>query len=58
VQGAKNNSTLTVVLLIYQYAFKNLGTMGYAAAMALVLAIVILIATLLQRKFSKEENLY
>jgi multiple sugar transport system permease protein len=56
--GGPNNSTLTVVLLIYQYAFKNLGTMGYAAAMALVLAIVILIATLLQRKFSKEENLY
>ncbi|WP_078409931.1 carbohydrate ABC transporter permease [Priestia abyssalis] len=56
--GGPNNSTLTVVLLIYQYAFKNLGTMGYAAAMALALAIVILIATLLQRKFSKEENLH
>ncbi|KKI93297.1 sugar ABC transporter permease [Bacillus sp. SA1-12] len=56
--GGPNNSTLTVVLLVYQYAFKNLGTMGYAAAMALALAIVILLATLLQRKFSKEENLY
>jgi multiple sugar transport system permease protein len=56
--GGPNNSTLTVVLLVYQYAFKNLGTMGYAAAMALVLAIVILLATLLQRKFSREENLY
>lgn len=56
--GGPNNSTLSVVLLIYQYAFKNLGTMGYAAALALVLAIFILIATLIQRKFSKEESLY
>ncbi|MGE8202999.1 carbohydrate ABC transporter permease [Heyndrickxia sp. NPDC080065] len=56
--GGPNNSTLTVVLLIYQYAFKNLGTMGYAAALAFTLAIVILIATLIQRKFSKEESLY
>lgn len=55
--GGPNNSTLTVVLLIYQYAFKNMGTMGYAAALAFALAIIILIATLLQRKFSKEETL-
>ncbi|MGX1900074.1 carbohydrate ABC transporter permease [Thermolongibacillus altinsuensis] len=56
--GGPNNSTLTVVLLIYQYAFKSLGTMGYAAALAFALAIIILIATILQRKFSKEESLY
>ncbi|KAF0995916.1 Lactose transport system permease protein LacF [Geobacillus sp. TFV-3] len=56
--GGPNNSTLTVVLLIYQYAFKTLGTMGYAAALAVALAIIILIATLLQRKLSKEESLY
>ncbi|MFC0187089.1 carbohydrate ABC transporter permease [Fictibacillus aquaticus] len=56
--GGPDNSTLTVVLLIYQYAFKTLGTMGYAAALAFILALVILIATLLQRKFSKEESLY
>lgn len=56
--GGPNNSTLTVVLLIYQYAFKSLGTMGYAAALAFALALVILIATMLQRKFSKEESLY
>lgn len=56
--GGPNNSTLTVVLLIYQYAFKNLGTMGYAAALAFALAIVILVAALIQRKFSKEESLY
>lgn len=56
--GGPNNSTLTVVLLIYQYAFKTLGTMGYAAALAFGLALIILIATLIQRKFSKEESLY
>ncbi|RIW29113.1 sugar ABC transporter permease [Bacillus salacetis] len=56
--GGPDNSTLTVVLLIYQYAFKTLGTMGYAAALAFALAIIILVATLLQRKLSKEESLY
>ncbi|KMJ58240.1 sugar ABC transporter permease [Bacillus sp. LL01] len=56
--GGPDNSTLTVVLLIYQYAFKSLGTMGYAAAIAVMLSLVILVATLLQRKFSKEESLY
>ena len=56
--GGPNNSTLTVVLLIYQYAFKNMGTMGYAAALAFALAVIILIATLIQRKFSKEESHY
>lgn len=56
--GGPNNSTLTVVLLIYQYAFKSLGSMGYAAALAFALALIILVATLIQRKFSKEESLY
>jgi len=53
--GGPNNSTLTVVLLIYQYAFKSLD-MGYAAALALMLAGVIMVATLIQRRFFKEEN--
>ncbi|HET7627647.1 MAG TPA: sugar ABC transporter permease [Bacillales bacterium] len=56
--GGPNNSTLTVVLLIYQYAFKSLGTMGFAAAIAFVLALVIFLATVLQRKFSKEESVF
>ncbi|MFM9279771.1 carbohydrate ABC transporter permease [Paenibacillus jiagnxiensis] len=55
--GGPNNSTLTVVLLIYQYAFKNIGTMGYAAALAMTLAVIIMIATWLQRKFAQEESL-
>lgn len=54
--GGPNNSTLTVVLLIYQYAFKRLD-MGYAAALALMLAAVIMVATLIQRRFFQEEKL-
>lgn len=53
--GGPNNSTLTVVLLIYQYAFKSLD-MGYAAALALMLAAVIMGTTLIQRRFFKEDN--
>ncbi len=54
--GGPNNSTLTVVLLIYQYAFKNLD-IGYAAALALMLAFVIMIVTLIQRYWFKEERI-
>lgn len=53
--GGPNNSTLTVVLLIYQYAFKTLDV-GYAAALALMLALVIMIVTLIQRYFFQEES--
>jgi multiple sugar transport system permease protein len=55
--GGPNNSTLTVVLLIYQYAFKSLD-MGYAAALGLMLAGVILLVTLIQRHFFKDEKIY
>ncbi|TFI53910.1 sugar ABC transporter permease [Mastigocladus laminosus UU774] len=47
--GGPNNATLTVVLLIYQAVFRNLQ-MGYAAAIAFLLATVIIIITLLQRR--------
>ncbi len=53
--GGPNNSTLTIVLLIYQYAFKNLDV-GYAAALALMLAVVIMSMTLIQRYLFKEER--
>lgn len=55
--GGPNNSTLTVVLLIYQYAFKSLD-MGYAAAIAVMLATVIIVVTLIQRRLSQEEQYY
>lgn len=55
--GGPNNSTLTVVLLIYQYAFKSLD-MGYAAAIAFLLATVIILVTLLQRTLLRQETFY
>ncbi|WP_242025538.1 sugar ABC transporter permease [Leptolyngbya sp. FACHB-36] len=54
--GGPNNSTLTIVLLIYQYAFKNLD-MGYALALTLLLAVVLMTATLIQRVLFQEERL-
>lgn len=56
--GGPDNSTLTIVLLIYQYAFQSYDQMGYAAALAFVLALIILTATLIQRKFQKDEQIY
>ena len=53
--GGPNNATLTIVLLIYQYAFKNLD-MGYALALTLMLALVIMTVTLIQRSLFKEES--
>jgi multiple sugar transport system permease protein len=54
--GGPNNSTLTLVLLIYDYAFSNLD-MGYALALTLMLAAVIMAATLIQRTLFREEKL-
>jgi multiple sugar transport system permease protein len=54
--GGPNNSTLTIVLLIYQYAFKNLD-MGYALALTLLLALVIMGITLIQRRLFQSEKL-
>jgi len=54
--GGPNNSTLTVVLLIYGYAFKLLD-MGYAAALAVMLAAVIMLITFIQRRLFGEEKL-
>jgi multiple sugar transport system permease protein len=47
--GGPNNATLTVVLLIYQAVFRDLQ-MGYAAAIAFLLAAVIITLTLVQRR--------
>ncbi|HEY9752480.1 MAG TPA: sugar ABC transporter permease [Coleofasciculaceae cyanobacterium] len=52
--GGPNNATLSLVLLIYQYVFRDLQ-MGYATAIAVFLALVIICLTLLQRwLFNKE----
>ncbi|MBM0743337.1 sugar ABC transporter permease [Phormidium sp. CLA17] len=54
--GGPNDSTLTIVLLIYQYAFKNLD-MGYALALTLILAVILMTSTIIQRTLFKEERL-
>ncbi|MCX7771845.1 MAG: sugar ABC transporter permease [Clostridia bacterium] len=56
--GGPQNSTLTVALMVYQYAFSLLNDMGVAAAVAILLAIVIIIASLLANKANKSEKLY
>jgi multiple sugar transport system permease protein len=47
--GGPNNATLTMVLLIYQAVFRNLQ-MGYAAAIAFLLAIIIIAVTVIQQR--------
>ncbi|MDB9305660.1 carbohydrate ABC transporter permease [Nodularia spumigena] len=47
--GGPNNATLTMVLLIYQAVFRNLQ-MGYAAAIAFLLAVIIIAVTLIQQR--------
>ncbi len=54
--GGPNNSTLTLSLMIYQYAFGQMNTMGYAAALAIVLAIIIFTTSLLAEKLNKERG--
>lgn len=52
--GGPENSTLTVALLIYRNAFGTSNTMGFAAALAIVLAILILVLSLSAKKINRE----
>jgi multiple sugar transport system permease protein len=54
--GGPNNATLTLVLLIYQAVFRDLQ-LGYGAAIAFLLAILIIAATVLQRRLFGRESL-
>ena len=56
--GGPANSTLTVSLMIYKYAFGTQNAMGYAAAMAVILAIVIMIISRIAEKLNNEERVY
>lgn len=56
--GGPENSTLTVSLMIYRYAFGTQNAMGYAAAMAVILAIIIMIISRLAEKANNEERVY
>ena len=53
--GGPNNATLTLSLIIYQYAFKTFGTMGYASAIAVLLTLFIFIISMVLRKFTNED---
>ena len=53
--GGPNNATLTLSLIIYQYAFKTFGTMGYASAIAVLLTLFIFIISVILRKFTNED---
>jgi multiple sugar transport system permease protein len=50
-QGGPGNSTNTLVMYIYQSAFKNFR-MGYASALALMLFLIVLVLTLTQNRSS------
>lgn len=50
--GGPDNSTLTVALMVYQYAFGQMNTMGYACALAIFLALVIYIVSRLAEKLN------
>lgn len=53
--GGPNNATLTLSLIIYQYAFKTFGTMGYASAIAVLLTLFIFVISMILRKFTNED---
>lgn len=55
-QGGPLNSTLSIVLLMYQEGFRA-WRMGYSAAVAFVLFFIILIGSLIQFRLQKDVNL-
>lgn len=56
--GGPNNATLTFSLIIYQYAFKTMGTMGYSAALAVLLTIIIFTVSMIAKRINREESNY
>jgi multiple sugar transport system permease protein len=56
--GGPHNATLTLVLVIYQYAFQVMGTMGYASALAILLTILIFVVSMIVKRINKEEMMY
>ncbi len=55
-EGGPLNSTLSVVLYMYREGFKW-WDMGYAAAIAFILFIIILIGTLIQLRLQKDQDI-
>lgn len=56
--GGPANSTLTVSLMVYRYAFGTNNAMGYASTIAIILALVIMIVSFLSEKLNDSESLY
>lgn len=56
--GGPANSTLTVSLMVYRYAFGTQNAMGYAAAIAIILAAVIMVVSFVSEKLNESESLY
>lgn len=56
--GGPANSTLTVSLLVYRYAFGTQNAMGYAAAIAIILALIIMIVSFTSEKLNASESDY
>jgi multiple sugar transport system permease protein len=54
-QGGPLNSTLSIVLLMYQQGFRW-WSMGYAAAIAFILFFIILITSLVQTRLQRRED--
>lgn len=52
VTGGPENSTLTVSLLIFQYAFGQQNQMGYAAVIVIMLAIIIFVVSRIAEKLN------
>ncbi|MDN6429164.1 MAG: sugar ABC transporter permease, partial [Propionibacterium sp.] len=49
-KGGPNNSTMTVVLLIYKYAFETKRDLGMAAALSVLVLIALVVINALQLK--------
>jgi multiple sugar transport system permease protein/raffinose/stachyose/melibiose transport system permease protein len=56
--GGPANSTLTVSLLVYRYAFGTNNAMGYASTIAIILALVIMAVSFTAEKLNASDSLY
>lgn len=56
--GGLANSTLTVSLMVYRYAFGTNNAMGYAACIAIILALVIMAVSMIAEKLNNAERWY
>lgn len=57
-EGGPANSTMTMVLYIYKNVFGGYFRVGYGSALAVILFLIILVLTLLQRRFFGQEVQY